>query len=83
LKLIEMTVKAAHDNGKWVGVCGGLASDAKAIPILLGLGVDELSVSIPVIPLVKSQVRETRLTIAKDFAQRATSASSAVEVRGT
>lgn len=82
LKLIDLTVKAAHANGKWVGVCGGLASDAKAVPILLGLGVDELSVSIPVIPLVKSQVRETTLEIAKTFAQRALEASSAKDVRG-
>lgn len=82
LKLIEMTVKAAHAHGKWVGVCGGLASDAKAVPILLGLGVDELSVSIPVIPLVKSQVRETKLEIAKSFAEKALEASSAKDVRG-
>lgn len=82
LKLIEMTVKAAHAHGKWVGVCGGLASDAKAVPILLGLGVDELSVSIPVIPLVKSQVRETKLEIARVFAKRALEASSAKDVRG-
>jgi phosphocarrier protein FPr len=82
LKLIDLTVKAAHANGKWVGVCGGLASDAKAVPILLGLGVDELSVSIPVIPLVKSQVRETTLEIAKSLAERALEASSAKDVRG-
>jgi phosphocarrier protein FPr len=83
LKLIDLTVKAAHAHGKWVGVCGGLASDAKAVPILLGLGIDELSVSIPVIPLVKSQVRETKLEIAKNLAQHALKASSAKEVRGS
>jgi phosphocarrier protein FPr len=82
LKLIEITVRAAHAEKKWVGVCGGIASDSKAIPILLGLGVDELSVSIPVIPLVKSQVRDTLLSAATALAKKAMSAASAKEVRG-
>ena len=82
LKLIEMTVVAAHRYGRWVGVCGGIAGDAKAVPILLGLGVDELSVSIPVIPLVKSQVRETSIDEAKKIATSATEALTAKEVRG-
>lgn len=82
LKLIEMTVQAAHRYGKWVGVCGGIAGDAKAVPILLGLGVDELSVSIPVIPMVKSQVREIEVSEASHLAKRATDAISAKDVRG-
>ena len=60
LRLIEMTVKAAHRHGKWVGVCGGLASDLKAVPLLISLGVDELSVSLPSLPLVKAEVRKSR-----------------------
>ncbi len=47
LKLIEMTAQAGLRHGKWVGVCGGLASDLNAVSILLGLGVRELSVSLP------------------------------------
>jgi phosphocarrier protein FPr len=81
LRLIEMTVLAAHKYKKWVGVCGGLASDLKAVPILLGLGVDELSVSIPVIPLVKSQVRETNLAEATKLAQKALHVLSGAQVR--
>jgi phosphocarrier protein FPr len=58
LHLIEMTVQAAHAHGKWVGVCGELGANPQAVPILLGLGVDELSVSVPAIPTVKAQVRQ-------------------------
>ncbi|WP_203564043.1 putative PEP-binding protein [Deefgea sp. CFH1-16] len=54
LNLINMTVKGAHAHGKWVGVCGGIASDPMAIPLLLGIGVDELSASVPTIPAIKS-----------------------------
>lgn len=81
LTMIALSVQAAHRHGKWVGVCGGLASDLKAVPILLGLGVDELSVSIPTIPLVKSAVREQALADAKDYAQRALGAESPTAVR--
>lgn len=45
LRLIEQVVQAAHAVGKWVGVCGELAGEAEAVPILVGLGVDELSVN--------------------------------------
>ena len=81
LALIELSVKAAHKHGKWVGVCGGLASDLKAVPILLGLGVDELSVSIPTIPLVKAEVRDATLTVARDLAARAVLSDTAAKVR--
>lgn len=45
LRLIQAIVKSAHDKGKWVGVCGEMASDETAAALLLGLGVDELSMS--------------------------------------
>lgn len=57
LRLIERTVEAAHAAGKWVGVCGELGADPQAVPILIGLGVDELSVSVPAIASVKAQIR--------------------------
>ncbi|MBB3231197.1 phosphoenolpyruvate--protein phosphotransferase [Halomonas stenophila] len=65
LRLIEMTVMAAHARGKWVGVCGELASDATAVPVLVGLGVDELSVSARQVPLVKARLREFDLEEAR------------------
>jgi len=57
LRLINKTVKAAHKKGKWVGICGELASDPEAVPILIGLDLDELSVNSPSIPNVKKLIR--------------------------
>jgi phosphocarrier protein FPr len=81
LRLIDMSVRAAHAQGKWVGVCGGIASDRQAVPILLGLGVDELSVSIPSIPSIKAQIRALKLGDCEVLAKRALAASSAAEIR--
>jgi phosphoenolpyruvate-protein phosphotransferase len=60
LRLVAMTVEGAHEHGKWVGVCGGLASDPLAVPLLVGLGVDELSVSVPAIVPVKATLSRWR-----------------------
>lgn len=57
LNLIQRVVEAGHAQGKWVGVCGELAGDVLAIPLLAGLGIDELSVSAPSIPRVKQAIR--------------------------
>ena len=81
LRLIQMTVEAAHAHGKWVGVCGELASDAMAVPVLVGLGVDELSVSARQIPLVKARLREFDLAQAQASAQLALSKATSDEVR--
>ncbi|GGA89806.1 phosphoenolpyruvate--protein phosphotransferase [Neiella marina] len=81
LKLIEMTVQGAHKAGKWVGVCGGLASDPQAVPLLLGLGVDELSVSVPALPAIKGQIRELSLSQCQTLAQQALKAGTATAVR--
>ncbi|MNZ80041.1 Phosphoenolpyruvate-protein phosphotransferase [compost metagenome] len=81
LQLIDMTVRAAHANGKWVGVCGELAADVQAVPLLLGLKVDELSVSARSIPLVKQRVRELDMSSARELASTALTLGSAAEVR--
>jgi phosphoenolpyruvate-protein phosphotransferase len=57
LRLIDMTVQGARAHGKWVGMCGGMASDLDAVPVLVGLGITELSVSAPLIAQVKARVR--------------------------
>jgi multiphosphoryl transfer protein len=81
LGLIAQATKAAREAGRWVGVCGGMASDPQAVPILVGLGVDELSVSVPAIPAVKAQVRSLSLAQCQDLAARALTADSAAAVR--
>jgi len=57
LKLIKLTVDASHSRGKWTGVCGELAGDPDAIPVLVDLGVDELSMSPSKIPEAKKIIR--------------------------
>jgi phosphotransferase system enzyme I (PtsI) len=57
LRLMEMTVAAAHANGIWVGVCGEMAGEITLTPLLIGLGVDELSASPGLVPRVKKAVQ--------------------------
>jgi phosphocarrier protein FPr len=81
LRLIAQTIDAAHKHGKRADICGELGSDAAAIPILLGLGMDELSVSIPSVPTVKAQVRSLKISELGSLAREALNCSTAQEVR--
>jgi phosphoenolpyruvate-protein phosphotransferase len=81
LRLIDQTVRAARTHGRWTGVCGGIAGDPQAVPLLIGLGVDELSVSVPAIPALKAQVRRLRLEACRALAQAALECATAADVR--
>ncbi|MEM9774976.1 MAG: phosphoenolpyruvate--protein phosphotransferase [Chloroflexota bacterium] len=81
LRLIAMTADAAHGAGKWVGVCGELAADPAATQILIGLGIDELSVNNKAIPSLKDRIRNSSKAQCEKVAQKALSLSSAAEVR--
>ena len=81
LRMIDQTVKAASAKGKWVGVCGGIAGDPLGAVILSGLGVTELSVSIPSIAAIKARIRTISMKDAKELARRALACGSADEVR--
>ncbi len=81
LRMIQLTVKAAHQAGIWVGVCGELASCPSAIPILAGLGVDELSLNPPAIPAVRVAVAQLRMEEAEAIAHAVLQLHSAESVR--
>ena len=81
LRLIELTVEAAHAHGKWVGLCGELGADPVAVPILVGLGVDELSVNVPAVAAVKARIRALSFAEARELAARALRCATAGEVR--
>ena len=81
LHLINHTVRGGHAANRPVAVCGGIASDVHGVPILIGLGVDELSISLPAIPAIKGQIRKLRLDECRELAQKALAAESAAEVR--
>jgi phosphoenolpyruvate-protein phosphotransferase len=81
LRLIERAAQAAGKRGIEVGVCGALASDAAAVPLLIGLGVRELSVVPAHIPRIKSLVRTLATTDCAQLARRALDAPSAAAVR--
>ena len=81
LRQIQRVVEAARANNIWVGVCGELAGDPDAIPILLGLGVNELSMSSPAIPRAKEIVQTWSITDAERLARKAFESDSAEMVR--
>lgn len=81
LRLIAITVDAGHLHGCHVGVCGGLASDAAALPILVGLGVREISAVPAAIPRLKSAVRSLDAAICEKLAHRALGLGTAQAVR--
>ncbi|MEM8858048.1 MAG: phosphoenolpyruvate--protein phosphotransferase, partial [Chloroflexota bacterium] len=81
LRLIAMTSQAAHAAGKWAGVCGELAADPAATKILIGLGIDELSVNNNAIPALKDRIRNSSKENCEAIAQKALNMSSAAEVR--
>jgi phosphocarrier protein FPr/phosphocarrier protein len=81
LRLIAETVKGARTQGRWVGLCGGLAAVPDAVPVLLGLGVSELSVSPTAIAETKALVRTLDLAACRDLAVRALASPDAAAVR--
>jgi phosphoenolpyruvate-protein phosphotransferase len=81
LRLIAQTCAGAAKHGRWVGVCGALASDPLATPVLVGLGVSELSVSPPQIAEIKDRVRHLDATQCRQLSQGLLDLSSARAVR--
>ena len=69
LRQIARVIDAAHAAGKWVGLCGELAGRPEGIPVLLGLGLDEFSMSVAAIPPAKSLLAQLTTTDAQDLAR--------------
>jgi phosphoenolpyruvate-protein phosphotransferase len=80
LRLIAMTIEAAHRHGKWVGMCGELAGETMAVPLLLGLGLDEFSMAPSNIPPVKQAIRGWSIQRSQEVAQEALSLPGSSEV---
>lgn len=81
LRLIAEAAAGAAAHGRWLGVCGGVASEPAAAPILIGLGVTELSAAPALVPAVKAVVRTLTLSGCRDLAARALRSASADAVR--
>jgi phosphoenolpyruvate-protein kinase (PTS system EI component) len=81
LRLIDETVRGGGAHRRWTGVCGGLAADPDAVPLLIGLGVTELSVPVAVVAETKALVRALNVAQCQAIAARALVAADAAEVR--
>jgi phosphocarrier protein FPr/phosphocarrier protein len=81
LRLVREAAAGGAKHRRQVSVCGGLASDLAAAPILIGLGVTELSASAAVVPELKAAIRMLTMAQCRDLAERALVQSSAAEVR--
>jgi phosphocarrier protein FPr len=81
LRLIRLTVDGASRQGRWVGVCGGIAGDPFGAALLTGLGVRELSMTPRDIPTVKARIRESELSELQILAKKALDCETADEVR--
>ncbi|HWR44093.1 phosphoenolpyruvate--protein phosphotransferase [Sporomusa sp.] len=81
LKLIENVIKAGHEYGIWVGMCGEMAGDPLAAPLLSAMGIDELSMSAPSIPRVKGVIRKLKNGQAREMLNQALIMKDAKAIR--
>jgi phosphotransferase system enzyme I (PtsI) len=80
LRLIRGCVEAAHNNDIWVGVCGEIAGEPLYVPLLVGMGVDELSVAAASIPRVKEVIRRLNFSETQELAAATLHATRSREV---
>lgn len=80
LRLVKMVIDAAHKEGKWAGMCGEMAGDATAIPLLLGLGLDEFSMSATSILPARSQISKLSKAEMEQLAAKALQMQTAEQV---
>jgi phosphotransferase system enzyme I (PtsI) len=80
LRLLKMITDAAHANHIWVGVCGEMAGDIALVPLLLGLGVDELSAAASLVPRVKRAVQSLEIPECRQLVEEAFHLYTATEI---
>jgi phosphoenolpyruvate-protein phosphotransferase (PTS system enzyme I) len=80
LRLLKMITEAAHANNIWVGVCGEMAGDVALVPLLLGLGVDELSASATLVPRVKRAVQSLAIPECRELVEETLELNTASEI---
>jgi phosphotransferase system enzyme I (PtsI) len=80
LRLVKMVIDAAHTEGKWAGMCGEMAGDETAIPLLLGLGLDEFSMSATSILKARSQILRLSKKEMENLAEKALQMSTTTQV---
>ena len=80
VRLIKSTIDVGHEHGIWTGICGEVAANPLMSPLLMGLGIDEFSMSPSAIPMVKQAIRNLRFAEAEELARAALASESATEV---
>jgi phosphotransferase system enzyme I (PtsI) len=80
LRLLKMIAEAAHANNIWVGVCGEMAGDVALVPLLLGLGMDELSAGATLVPRVKRAVQSLTIPECRELVEETLKLNTASEI---
>ena len=81
LRLVQQVINASHNEGKWTGMCGEMAGDETAIPLLLGLGLDEFSMSATSILKARRQIKGLSKNEMEELAQKAINCATSEEVQ--
>ena len=80
IRILKMVVDAAHEAGIWVGICGELAGDIEFTPLLVGIGIDELSTAASLVPRVKKAIRNLDVQACRELVAHALSGERAAEI---
>ncbi|MGH7823464.1 MAG: putative PEP-binding protein, partial [Candidatus Binatia bacterium] len=82
LRAIDEVIRAGKAEGKWVSICGEMAADPLCVPVLVGLGIDELSMGSFFIPMVKRLIRSIDYAVAREMATEVLRMASVKEIKG-
>jgi phosphotransferase system enzyme I (PtsP) len=82
LRAIHQTVSVAHEQGKWIGLCGEMAADPLCAPVLVGFGIDELSMGPLFVPVIKRLIRSVDYSACQEIAKAVLGMASVKEIKG-